>query len=67
MKNPIPQISATEVEGGEEGEQWDVHEIEEISTKAVQSGTLHIIHLKKDDVGPLHQWKQETQDHRRRT
>ncbi|TFK29557.1 hypothetical protein FA15DRAFT_700142 [Coprinopsis marcescibilis] len=60
MKAPIPQISiAEEDEDDEEGDRWDVHEIEEFSSRAVQSGVLHVIHLRQDDVGPLHQLNPE--------
>ncbi|TFK29554.1 hypothetical protein FA15DRAFT_752670 [Coprinopsis marcescibilis] len=55
MKDPIPHIAVAEEEN-EDGDHWDVQEIEGVSLNAVQSGVLHVIHLKQDDVGPLHQW-----------
>jgi hypothetical protein len=59
MKEPLPQVNTSQPNEEEESDggmhHWSVQEIERLSSNAVQSGTLTVVHRPEDSVAPLQQ------------
>jgi hypothetical protein len=64
MKEPIPTVSEA-MDSNDEEASWEISQMEDLASQAIDSKNITIIHLEEDGVAPLHRSEEEKPSNQR--